>query len=871
MKLLRKFSALFRRRQLDAEMAEELRAHVEEQTERNLAAGMTPDEARYAARRQFGGVERIKEQVREQRGLPWLENVLRDVRLGARMLRRNPGFATVAVLTLALGIGACTAIFTVVNATLLRPPDYFESERIVILREVSPPPSARENPVSAPNFLDWQRRATSFTSMAAYTNAAVNFTGGDEPRQLAGVKVTGRFFDVFGLRPALGRVIAPADDQAGSQHVAVLSFPFWQRAFGGAADVVGRTLQLDGEEYTVIGVAAATPGHTDLWLPMAFTTEQTAEDNRGAHWLNVAARLKPGVSAVQAAAEMKVIAAQLGDTAANDRWGAQVVPLLDYSVRDGRTGLLVLFGTVICLLLIACVNVSNLLLARATARLKEISIRAALGAGRARLVGQLLTESLLLSALGGALGVVLGRGMLRIAAIFSPMGSNAVALDGRVLAFALAVSLATGLLFGLAPAWLGARAGMNEALKQNARGMTENGSLRRLRGGLIVGELAATVMLLALAGLLGRSFVALVRDDPGFVPDQATVLRLTLPQKKYPRPEQQAAFTDALLARVRSLPGVVAAGAAHIMPMMGGQTNGFTIQGRPVPERLPVTSYFAVTPDYFPAMGIRLRRGRLFEEKDDARAPRVALINETLARQQFPNENPIGQRINFTTDNGDWSEIVGVVADVAQNALDRTVPPQAYEPFAQVPRLGFYVVVRAAAGENSAAVSATLPRGLRAAVRAVDPDQPLGNIAALGEVLNGGMARQRFLLLLLAAFSLLALLIAAVGLYGVMAYDVAQRTSEFGIRLALGARPADLLRLVLIRGGWFVAGGLVLGLALTVAGSGVIRSMLFHTPGYDPATLGGIALLLSFVALLACWLPARRAAKIDPLVALRTE
>jgi len=872
MKLLRKIRALFQKPRLDREMAEEMRTHVELQTQANLNAGMSPDEARHGALRQFGHADGLKEQVREQRGWLWLENILRDLCLGARMLRKNPGFTVVAVLTLALGIGACTAIFSVVNAVLLRPLDYFESERIVVLREISPPPAVQESVVSAPNFLDWEKRAASFSSLAAYTNAAVNFTGGDEPQQLAGLKVTARYFDVFGIRPALGRVFLPADDRAGNERAVVLSYPFWQRAFGGAADIVGRTLQLDGEPFTVIGVASSTPVRTDVWLPMAFTTEQTSEENRGAHWLNVAGRLKPDVAVTQAAAEMKVVAAQVAEANPSDRgWSVRVMTLLDFSVRGGRTGLLMLLGAVGCVLLIACVNVSNLLLARATARLKEISIRAALGAGRARLIGQLLTESLLLAAMGGALGVTVSHWMLRAAMIFAPAGSTTVALDGRVLAFAVAVSLATGFLFGLAPAWLAARAGVNESLKQSSGRATESGARRRLRGWLIVGELAATVVLLAVAGLLGRSFIALVQADPGFVAKNAVVMRLTLPQKKYSQLEQQAAFADALLARVRDLPGVVAAGATHVMPMLGSQGNGFTIQGHPVPENLPVTTYFAVTPGYFKAMGIRLVRGRFFNAQDDARGLRVALINQTLARQQFPNEDPIGRQINFTTGSDEWSEIVGVVADVAQNAVDRSVPGQSYEPFAQRPRPGLNLVVRLAAGEGGAGTAAALAGGLRSAVYAVDKDQPVGNIAGLDEILEGGLARQRFTLLLLAAFSLMALTIAAVGLYGVMAYNVTQRTSEFGIRLALGARPVDLLRLVLVQAGAFVGFGLLLGIAMTLAGARLIRSMLFQTPAYDPATLGGIALLLALVALVACLVPARRAAKIDPIVALRAE
>ncbi len=865
---LRQIHSFLFRKKLDAEMTEELRGHLEQQTQANLAAGMSPDEARYAARRQFGGLEQVKEEAREQRGLLWLENILRDLAVGARLLRKQPGFTVVAVLTLALGIGSCTAIFSVVNAILFRPLDYPEPERIMVLRELTPPPSVRENVVSPRNFLDWRERARSFAQLAAWEDVGLNFTGGSEPEQLQGDRVTGDYFGVFGARPVQGRLLADADAQPGNERVAVLSFAFWQRAFGGATNVVGRTLRLNDEVYAIVGVAASLPGRTDVWIPLAFTPDQTSEQSRGAHWLRVAGRLRSGVTAAQASAELKSIAAQIGvATPSYAGWSVLVMPLLDYNVRDGRTALLTLLGAVGCVLLIACANVSNLLLARATARAREISIRTALGAGRSRLIGQMLAESFLLAGGGGVLGVLLAHGGLRVATSYAPSSGPAPTLDPRVLGFAVAVSVLSGLVFGLAPAWLAARTGVHEALKRGARGATESGS-RGLRSSLIIGEIAVTVVLLALAGLLGRSFLGLAHSDPGFIAENATVLRLTLPEKKYQRPEQQAAFADALLTQIRGLPGVHAAGVTHVMPMLSGQGNGFLIQGRPAPEQMPVTSYFAVTPGYFPAMGIRLLRGRMLSEQDDARAPHVAVINETLARQQFPGEDPLGQRINFEGgESQDWREIVGVVADVAQSAVDRKVSAQSYEPFAQQPRPYINVVIRSS-GQMAAGV---LGAQLRSAVRAVDQDQPVGSILAIGEVLSGGLARPRFTAIMLGTFSAIALIIAAIGLYGVMAYNVAQRTSEFGIRLALGAQPTDLMRRVLFDGGKLVGIGWLLGVGVALAAARIIQSMLFQVSPHDPVTLAGIGVLLGLAAAAACLVPAWRATRVDPVVALRAE
>ena len=797
-----------------------------------------------------------------------------DLRYAVRQLIKSPGFTIVAVLTLALGIGACTAIFSVVNGVLLRPLDYPEPERLMVLRETQLP-DYPEFSVSPLNFLDWEKQATSFASMAAYGGAPLNFTGDAEPQRLIGVRVTGHYFDVYGIKAVIGRTLLPEEDTPGKDRVVFISNPFWQRAFAGDASVLGRSLQLNGEPYTVVGVAPAGFGaasKVDAWVPMAFRPDEVASDTRGAHYISATGRLKPGVTPAQADAELKVIAAQLAKQYpdSNKGWSAFAKPLLEYTVRDVHDVLYTLLGAVGCVLLIACANIANLLLSRASARSREISIRAALGAGRARLIRQLLTESVLLSLLGGGAGILLARwgldALLALAPANLPRVSS-IQLDGTVFAGSMALSVATGLIFGLAPAWLAARTDVNEALKQGTRGSTEGGAQGRLRSALVVLEVAASLVLLAGAGLLARSFVALAHVDPGFNPEHATVMRLTLPAKKYGKPEQRLAFADALIARLTTLPGVQAVGLAQSMPLINDYVLGFNVEGRPrgSDAEMPNTNYYSVTPDYFRAMGVRLMSGRLFTAGDNATAPRVAIINETMAKQVFPHENPIGKRINITQGNDAWREIVGVVSDMRHYGVDHATTNQSYEPFAQVPFTGLNIVIRTEGDPGP------LLGTLRPTVYAVDKDQPVGSVRPLEDILSDSISRQRFTMTLLTVFSLVALLIAAVGIYGVMAYNVTQRTSEIGIRMALGAQPADVLRLVFAQGSKLVGLGLVLGLVIAFAGARAVESILFNTSAHDPLTLAGITLLLAAVAALACLLPARRAARVDPIVALRAE
>ncbi|HEV2803543.1 MAG TPA: ABC transporter permease [Chthoniobacterales bacterium] len=800
--------------------------------------------------------------------------MLNEIRYALRQLMKAPSFTAVAIITLALGIGACTAIFSVVNTVLLRPLDNPDPERIVIIRETQLP-QFPEFSVSPPNYLDWEKQTKSYEHLAAYAGATLNMTGDGEPQRLTAIKATAHYFEVMGIKPVLGRMLLPEEDAPGKNHVVVLSYGFWQRVFGGARDIVGKTIQLNGEPYNVVGVGPAgfsVSSKLDVWTPMAFKPEETANDARGGHYINVVGRLKPGVSVAQARAELTVIADQLAKQYPDPQkgWGIFMMPLQDYLVRDVKPVLYTLLGAVGCVLLIACANLANLLLARATARHREISIRAALGAGRGRLIRQLLTESVVLALCGGAAGVLLARWGLDALLALAPTSLPRITeihLDSGVLFFSLALSVVTGLVFGIAPAWLAARTDMNEALKQGSRGSTEGGARGRLRSALVVVEVTLALVLLGGAGLLARSFIQLAKVDPGFNPENATLMRLTVPERKYKEKEQQTAFANALLERVKNLPGVQAVGITHSMPLVGDYVLGFNIEGRPAvdPADLPSTNYYAITPDYFRAMGIRLVRGRVFTAQDDAKAPRVAIINETMARQFFPNEDPIGKRINITNGPDTWREIVGIVGDIKQYGVDKATSAQSYEPFAQVPFTSFNVVIRTKGSP------AGLLGSLRPAVYAVDKDQPVGIIRPLEEIMADSIARQRFAMMLLTVFSGVALVIAAVGIYGVMAYNVVQRTGEFGIRMALGAQQRDVLRLVLTQGGKLIGLGLLIGLIATLAASRAMGSMLFNTSAYDPLTLATITVVLAAVALVACFFPANRATKVNPIEALRAE
>jgi putative ABC transport system permease protein len=798
---------------------------------------------------------------------------MQDVRFAVRQLAKAPGFTAVALLTLALGIGACTAIFSVVNSVLLRPLAYPEPDRLVVIRETNLP-QFPEFSVAPGQYFDWQKQATSFASLAATRGGSANLTGLGEPLRLVTQRISANYFTTLGAHPAMGRDFLPVEDAPGKDNVAILSHGFWLRQFGGRANIVNETIQLDGQSVTVIGVMPANfqPGsRTELFAPAAYTAEE--HENHGGHYIGVIGRLKPGVSVEQARSEMNLIAERLAkqypDT--NKGWGVKLSPMLEYAIADVRPVLFSLLGAVGFLLLIACANVANLLLARATARAKEIAVRTALGASRRRLVRQLLTESVLLAVLGGALGVLVaqwGTGALLAWAPESLPRVHEIALDSRALGFTCALALVTGIGFGLVPAFQATRLDLNEALKDGGRGSSEGGRHHRVRSALVVAEVAIALVLLVGAGLLIRSFTRLQGVNPGFQPRAAYAITLSLPQKKYTNEPQQAAFGEQATAALAAVPGVQFAGLSHVVPFTGNDyVLGFTIAGRPAvePADQPSTNYYAVTPDYFKAMGIPLLRGRFFNTHDAAKAPRVAIINESMAKKYFPHEDPLGQRINVTNGPDTWREIVGIVGDTMHYRLDGDVTVQTYEPFAQQPYSFMTFVVRVA---NAAA---DLPVAVRTAIYSVDKDQPVASVRPLSTLLANSIARQRFTMFLFAVFSTVALVLAAVGIYGVMAFSVTQRTGEIGIRMALGAQRGDVLRLILMQGGRLVGLGLGAGLVGALLLTRFLASLLFGISPHDPLTFAAIAAVLAGIAALACWLPARRATQVDPMTALRNQ
>ncbi len=795
--------------------------------------------------------------------------MMNDLRYTFRTLIKTPGFTAVAILTLALGIGANTAIFSVVNAVLLRPLPYQEPGQLIRLWQSRRLPPAPHGPVSPPAFADWRRENHSFERLAAFCGGHANLTGDAEPARLESLRVSADFFAALRVTPQFGRAFLPGEDRAGAGRVAVLSDALWRRRFAADPKAVGRTLTLDNESYAVVGVLPAQfrfAGDAQVFLPLTFNGDEGA--NRGAHFLSVVGRLKPGVSLAQASTELTALAGRLGQEYAEDKdWSVALLPMQEEVVGAMRTPLFILLGAVAFVLLIACANVANLLLTKASARQKEIAIRAALGANRTRIIRQLLVESVTLSLGGGVLGWLFaywGLDLLRYVAADHLPRAQEVGLDARVLGFTLLVSALTGIVFGLAPAWQAARLDMNERLKEGGRGAASE-RRNHTRGLLVISEVALSLVLLIGAGLLLKSLASLRAVDPGFRPGNVLTLQLSLPETRYARNEQRGAFVAEAVRRLEALPGVRAAGAASSLPLSGGMNSySFEIEGggAPAGEHLSAEQD-SVTPNYFAALGMTLVRGRLFTAQDRASAQPVVVINETVARRFFPNQDPLGRRITIA--GPDPGAIVGIVRDVKQYALDRESPPHIYSPQSQKPDTDVTLFVRADGPPMNLASAA------RAAILGVDHDQPVSEVQPLERVLNDSVAQRRLTLWLLGAFALVALLLAAVGIYGVVAYSVARRTPEIGIRLALGAQRSDVLAMVFKQGMALTLIGIALGLAGAFALTRFLSTLLFGVAAADPATFALVSLALAVVASLACLIPARRATKVDPLAALRRE
>ncbi|MEO6876178.1 MAG: ABC transporter permease [Opitutaceae bacterium] len=876
MKLFHKLRALFRKQALDREMSEELRYHLETQTEKNRAAGMEPDEARYAAYRKFGGVEQVKEAARDQRGITWLEEVIGDFRYGARQLRKAPGFATVAILTLALGIGATAAIFSIVNRVILQPLDFPDSGQLYLLQETQLS-TGKTVPVAPATMLEWRKQASSFASVAGFVGWNFNLTGLGDPYRLYTRLVTPNLFPTLGVQPILGRTFRADEAEAGKSNVLILNHAFWKNHFGGREDILGQTVRLEDQPFTIIGVMPASyeadTGNAAAYAPLA--NIHVHPDNFGDHWLQqVVGRLKPGVSPERAAAELSLISERLAQTHpdTNRDTGAKMTPLLETRIGQAKPLLLVLLAAVGFLLLIACVNVANLLLARASSRQKEISLRVALGASRARVIRQLLAESLLLAFLGGLLGALLAAASMPVLLSFAPPDLprlGEIHIDGRALAFSTLVTLLTGLGFGLVPALQSTRIDLTGALKDSGRGAGESRPRQRLRNVLVVAEVALALILLVGAGLLARSFSHIQHEYLGYNPDVVYVSRIQLSSQKYSTDVARVAFTDRVHEQMVGKPGIRFHAFTSAFPHHQNPSMAIAVEGAPEsdPAKQPRAAYAAVTPDYFQVMSNPLLAGRWFTERDVATAPLVALISKRFADLLFPGQNPLGKRIaGGDLVNPRWAEIVGVVTDLKSEGPTGNSLPQVYVPFAQLPIPQFMCVERVVEGTPNPTAIVT------AAIHAVDPTIPVPpKLVCIAEYVANSVSFQRFALFLFGIFSGVALLLAAIGIYGVMAYSVNQRTNEIGIRMALGAQREDVLRLILGQAGRVVALGLVLGLAGAFALSRLLGSLLFQIEPYDPITLVGVAALLALIAFLACWLPAQRAAKVDPLVALRHE
>jgi putative ABC transport system permease protein len=805
-----------------------------------------------------------------------MDSLWQDVRYGFRSLRRNPGFSAVVVLVLAVGIGANTAIFSAVNAILLRPLPYGEPDRIVMVWGFNP--GIGREVASLPDFLDWREQNDVFSDLAGTSVRTMTLTGrGEEAIRVRGAQVSDGFFRVMGVPPAIGRAPAAAEDQPGAGQVVVLGHSLWQQRFGGDSSAVGQTIELDGTDYAVIGIAPSgfvVPRDADLWMPLALDVNQYG---RRGDFLAVVGRLREGATFEEAQTQMTGIMARLEEEypQTNTDWTAQVVPLHEQVVGEARLPLLVFLGAVGFVLLIVCANVANLMLARAAARTNEIAIRAALGAGRGRLLRQVCTETAWLVALGGAVGIVLARFGLDALVAFTPADVprlDGASIDATALVFAASISLGTGLLFGLAPAVLVSRTDINAALKQGARRATDAVRGFRLRGALVVSEVALAMVLLMGAGLMLRSFIELQRVDLGFAPEGVMTMRVSLPRSTYPDSDARWRFYDRLTERVAALPGVEEVALASDLPGLGGGAYlSFVIEGRPPPtaatSMVQDVQVTVASANLTETVRIPMVGGRGISERDRAGAPRVVLVNETMARQYWPTEDPVGQRITFgdPQEEASWRTIVGVYGDIVNEGLDGETYPEVSLPFAQAPQTSASLVIRAESG------FAGLIAATRREVRAMDPNLVVFDEAALADLLGGLIAQPRFVLAVVAIFAAAAILLAAVGLYGVMSYSVAERSGEIGVRMALGATQGTVLRRVIGHGFLMVAIGAVLGTAGSLIISRLLASMLFGVSPSDPWTFVGVFVVLSVVVGVASYIPAVRASRVDPMVVLREE
>ena len=876
--------AMFRRTKADAELDAELRDYLEAAVAEKTKDGMSREEAVRAARLEIGSADAVKEEVRAVGWETVLESFWQDIRFALRMMRKNPGFTAIAIITLALGIGANTAIFSVVNTVLLQPMPYKQADRLVMIWGENKARGYDLDLVSYLDYVDWKSQNRVFERMGASTDEMFTMTGAGEPVALIGYQFSPDFFDVLGVPPLLGRTFAPDEDRPGTNHVAVLNYSLWNTRFGGDASIVGKTITLDGQSYTVIGVMPRTfqhPPSVQIWTPL--TIDAAYAKDRGIRWLRVMARLKPGVTLDQAQVAMRTIAARLRTAypTSNKDYDVNIETLRHMTSGDVRPALLVLLCSVALVLLIACANIANLLLSRAVARHREIAIRAALGASRFRMIRQFLTESVLLALAGGALGLLIAYwGAHALVAMFPSTISNlsipridAIPIDRWVLGFAMLASLLTGILFGLAPALEACRQSPSESLKESGRtGAGTHG--KRLRNVFVIAEMALSLVLLTAAGLMIRSFLHLVRADLGFRPDHVLSLRVLLPENKYKTDAQKVAFSDGVLERVQSLPGVEAAGTVTFLPLSGWWgTREVSVSGRPADpiNKNPRPVWGSVSPNYFRAMNIPLLKGRYFTPQDNASNADAAILSASLARRLWPNDDPLGRQINVDGFSKP-RQVVGVVGDVYQlgvgvqpNGGHSDVKSEIYVPYDQRPSHLLCLAIRTAADPLGIA------RAVQSKIWSVDKQQAVSFVETMDQLASETVVLQRASMILLGVFAGLALVLASIGIYGVISYSASRRTHEIGIRIALGAGAGDVLRLVVGEGLALTLTGVAIGMAGAFGLTRFLSSLLYGVRASDPATFVAVPVVLICVALTACYIPARRATRVDPMVALRYE
>ncbi len=874
-----RLKALFRQRTAEQEIDEELHSHLALLTERYVRQGMSSKDARAAAARQFGGATQLKEDLRERRSFPLFENILQDTRYALRQLRKSPAFSFTAVLTLALGIGANTAVFSVVYAVLLHPLPFKNADRLTMVWEQSPHRGWYHNVVSAANFNDWKKENHVFADMALIDPfVSFNLTGSGEPVEIQAEQVTPNLFSVLGVQPLLGRSFLPEEGRPGSARVVILGHALWQRRYGGDRSIIGKEISLNSENYTVIGVMPS--GFSDSYSRSLDASAQIwisgldrSNPERTAHNFIAIASLARGVTLQQAQAEMNTIAAGLEKQYPDNKgWGVGLVSLHDEVVGDSRPALLVLLVAVALVLLIACVNLANLLLARGAVRFRELAVRKALGANRRRLVMQLLTESFLLSMLGGLAGLWIAslgtKGLVAIAPVDTP-GIETAGLHAIVLVYTAGIAFLTAIFFGLLPALGFSNLDLSSSLKESSRSNTEGASAGKIRKLLVSAEFALALVLVVSAGLMVKTLLYMHHIDVGFQPDHVLTLRVPLNDVKY-KEQQQTEFYRSLLARLNHVPGIQFATVSRGVPFFGWSGQGFVTQENPHPALadMPDANYLAIGPQYFNVLRIPLVKGRVFTEHDTDSALHVAIVNEALARKQWPRQDPIGKRLRIAWGPPLWLSVVGVTGNVRTQGPEADFFPEIYVPYTQHPWL---LTPRNLLIRTQSANPLTVLPSVRQAIRQLDRDQPIADVRTLEAVASQPLALRNFLTYLLGGFASLALLLAAIGVYGVMAYSVAQRLREIGIRIALGASQREVLRIVLGEGARLGVWGVLIGLIGSLGATRLLASQLYGVKATDPWTFGAVAFLLALVAILAAYVPARRAARVDPKTVLRDE